>query len=33
MPISGYGYGVTNDKKCPTCGKSRCKHMRKVTVF
>lgn len=39
MPYHGYGYGVTSDytvksgKRCPVCGKSKCKHKKKVRVF
>uniref|UniRef100_A0AAT9J739 ORF24 n=1 Tax=Nitrosopumilaceae spindle-shaped virus TaxID=3065433 RepID=A0AAT9J739_9VIRU len=35
---SDYGYGVTNytvksGKRCPACGKTKCKHGRKARVF
>ena len=39
MPYHGYGYGVTSDytvksgKRCPACGKTKCKHGKKARVF
>lgn len=39
MPMgSDYGYGVTNHKvstgkRCPACGKTKCKHGKKARVF
>jgi len=39
MPMgSEYGYGVSNykvasKKRCPACGKTKCKHGKKVRVF
>ena len=38
MPMGGFGYGVTNykvkdSKRCRACGKTKCKHGKKVRVF